>query len=199
MSQPFTLPDLPYSQDALAPTISSDTIGFHYGKHHAAYFNMLNKLVENTKFSEMKLEEVVKETFGNSETQKIFNNAGQAWNHILYWNQMKPGGESAPSGRLHTMIEESFGDFDSFKDQFVQQSVGVFGSGWCWLVQNDSSLEIMGTPNGENPLAHGKHALMGIDVWEHAYYLDYKNVRPDYVKAILDNSINWSFVSDKLK
>ena len=99
----------------------------------------------------------------------------------------------------HAMIEESFGDFDSFKDQFVQQSIGVFGSGWCWLVQNDSSLEILGTPNGENPLAHGKHALMGIDVWEHAYYLDYKNVRPDYVKAILNNSINWSFVSDQLK
>ena len=159
---------------------------------------MLNTSAEGTKYNDMSLEDVVVESFKDKE-QKIFNNAGQAWNHILYWDQMKPGGETAPSGRLHTMIESSFGDFDSFKDQFVQQSVGVFGSGWCWLVQNDSSFEIMGTPNGENPLAHGKHALMGIDVWEHAYYLDYKNVRPDYVKAILDNSINWSFVSDKLK
>tara|TARA_A100001011_G_scaffold96429_1_gene101439 strand:- start:12726 stop:13325 length:600 start_codon:yes stop_codon:yes gene_type:complete len=198
MSQPFTLPDLPYSQDALAPTISSDTIGFHYGKHHAAYFNMLNKLVENTKFSEMKLEEVVKETFGNSETQKIFNNAGQAWNHILYWNQMKPGGSNKPSGRLLSMIEESFESFEKFKEQFVASSVGVFGSGWCWLVQNDTNLEILGTPNAENPLCHNKNALMGIDVWEHAYYLDYQNVRPNHVKAVLDNIINWDFVSDRL-
>ncbi len=193
----FNLPPLPYGENDLSPIISSDTIQLHYGKHHQAYFNMLNTLAEGTKYNDMSLEDVVVESFKDKE-QKIFNNAGQAWNHILYWDQMKPGGETAPSGRLHTMIENSFGDIDSFKDQFVQQSVGVFGSGWCWLVQNDSSLEIMGTPNGENPLAHGKHALMGIDVWEHAYYLDYKNVRPDYVKAILDNSINWSFVSDQL-
>ena len=194
----FNLPPLPFGENELSPVISSDTIQLHYGKHHLAYFNMLNTLAEGTNYNDMSLEEVVVESFKNKD-QKIFNNAGQAWNHILYWDQMKPGGESAPSGKLHAMIEESFGDFDSFKDQFVQQSIGVFGSGWCWLVQNDSSLEILGTPNGENPLAHGNHALMGIDVWEHAYYLDYKNVRPDYVKAILDNSINWSFVSNQLK
>ena len=184
----FNLPALPFGENDLSPVISADTVQLHYGKHHQAYFNMLNTLSEGTKYNDMSLEDVVVESFKDKE-QKIFNNAGQAWNHILYWEQMTPGGESAPSGKLHSMIEESFGDFDTFKDQFVQQSVGVFGSGWCWLIQSDSSLEIMGTPNGENPLAHGKHALMGIDVWEHAYYLDYKNVRPDYVKAILDNSI----------
>ena len=124
----FNLPPLPYGENDLSPIISSDTIQLHYGKHHQAYFNMLNTLAEGTKYSEMSLENVVVESFKDKE-QKIFNNAGQAWNHILYWNQMKPGGESSPSGRLHTMIEDSFGDFDSFKEQFVQQSVGVFGSG----------------------------------------------------------------------
>ena len=194
----FNLPVLPFGESDLSPIISSDTIQLHYGKHHQAYFNMLNTLAENTKYNEMSLEDVVVHSFKDGE-QKIFNNASQAWNHILYWNQMKPGGESTPIGKLHSMIEESFGDFDSFKNKFTQSSVGVFGSGWCWLVQNDNKLEILGLPNGENPMAHGKHALMGIDVWEHAYYLDYKNVRPDYVKALLNNSINWSFVSDQLR
>lgn len=194
----FNLPVLPFGESDLSPIISSDTIQLHYGKHHQAYFNMLNTLAENTKYNEMSLEDVVVHSFKDGE-QKIFNNASQAWNHILYWNQMKPGGESTPIGKLHSMIEESFDDFDSFKNKFTQSSVGVFGSGWCWLVQNDNKLEILGLPNGENPMAHGKHALMGIDVWEHAYYLDYKNVRPDYVKALLNNSINWSFVSDQLR
>ena len=156
----FNLPPLPFGENDLSPVISSDTIQLHYGKHHQAYFNMLNTLAEGTKYNDMSLEDVVVESFKDKE-QKIFNNAGQAWNHILYWDQMKPGGETAPSGRLHTMIEKSFGDFDSFKDQFVQQSVGVFGSGWCWLVQNDSSLEIMGTPNGENPLSAWKTCFDG--------------------------------------
>ena len=191
------LPALPYAMDALAPHISAETLEFHYGKHHQAYFNMLNTLAEGTKYNELSLENVVVESFKDKE-QKIFNNAGQAWNHILYWDQMKPGGESSPSGRLHTMIKDSFEDFDSFKEQFVQQSVGVFGSGWCWLVQNDSSLEILGTPNGENPLAHGKHALMGIDVWEHAYYLNYQNRRPDYINAFF-TVVNWKEVSRRFE
>ncbi|RPF74368.1 MAG: superoxide dismutase [Rickettsiales bacterium TMED289] len=194
----FSLPALPFGESDLSPTISSDTIQLHYGKHHQAYFNMLNTLAENTKYNEMSLEEVVVHSFKDGE-QKIFNNASQAWNHILYWDQMKPGGSNIPEGQLHTMIEESFGNFDLFKDKFIKTSVGVFGSGWCWLVQNESKLEILGLPNGENPMAHGKHAIMGIDVWEHAYYLDYKNVRPNYVKALLENSINWSFVQDQLK
>jgi len=194
----FNLPELPYGENDLSPVISSDTIQLHYGKHHQAYFNMLNNLAEGTKYNDMSLEDVVVHSFNDKE-QKIFNNAGQAWNHIIYWEQMKPGGENNPSGKLHSMIEDAFGGFDSFKDQFIQQSVGVFGSGWCWLVQNNDKLEIMGLPNAENPLAHGKNTLMGIDVWEHAYYLDYKNVRPDYVKALLEKSINWSFVADQLK
>ena len=159
---------------------------------------MLNNLVKDTKFAEMELEQVVKESFGNSESQKIFNNAGQAWNHILYWNQMTPGGSKNPSGNLLSMIEENFETFDRFKEDFVVASVGVFGSGWCWLVQNNNKLEILGTPNAENPLCHNKNALLGLDVWEHAYYLDYQNVRPNHVKAVLDNIINWDFVADRL-
>ena len=189
MSQPFSLPDLPFDENALAPTISAQTVGLHYGKHHAAYLNMLNTLSEGTDFADMELENVVKGSFGNTDTQKVFNNAGQAWNHILYWNQMQPGGSDEPTGRLASMIDGAFGDMDSFKDQFTTAAVGVFGSGWCWLVEEDGGLAIMGTPNAENPLAHGKHALMGVDVWEHAYYLDYQNLRADHVKAVLNNLI----------
>ena len=198
MSQPFSLPELPFDENALAPTISAQTVGLHYGKHHRAYFNMLNTLSEGTDFADMELENVVKGSFGNADTQKVFNNAGQAWNHILYWNQMQPGGADEPTGRLASMIDGAFGDMDSFKDQFTTAAVGVFGSGWCWLVEEDGSLAIMGTPNAENPLAHGKHALMGVDVWEHAYYLDYQNLRADHVKAVLNNLINWDFVADRL-
>ncbi len=198
MSQPFTLPDLPYDENALAPTISAQTVGLHHGKHHAAYFNMLNTLSEGTQFADMALEDVVTGSFGNAETQKIFNNAGQAWNHILYWNQMQPGGAGAPSGTLAAKMDDAFGGLDSFKEQFTAAAVGVFGSGWCWLVEENGSLVILGTPNAENPLAHGKHALLGIDVWEHAYYLDYQNLRADHVKAVLDNLINWDFVADRL-
>ena len=198
MSQPFSLPELPYGEDALEPTISSQTVWLHYGKHHAAYFNMLNTLSEGTDFADMALEDVVTGSFGNADTQKIFNNAGQAWNHILYWNQMQPGGSRTPSGRLASMMDEAFGGLDSFKEQFTTAAVGVFGSGWCWLLEEEGDLTIMGTPNAEHPLARGKHALMGVDVWEHAYYLDYKNVRPDHVRAVLDNLINWDFVADRM-
>ena len=198
MSQPFSLPELPFDENALSPTISAQTVRLHYGKHHAAYFNMLNTLSEGTNFADMQLENVVKGSFGNADTQKVFNNAGQAWNHILYWNQMQPGGADEPTGRLASMIDGAFGDMDSFKDQFTTAAVGVFGSGWCWLVEEDGGLAIMGTPNAENPLAHGKHALMGVDVWEHAYYLDYQNLRADHVKAVLNNLINWDFVADRL-
>ncbi len=198
MSQPFTLPALPFDENALAPTISAQTVGLHHGKHHAAYFNMLNTLSEGTEFADMALEDVVTGSFGNAEMQKIFNNAGQAWNHILYWNQMQPGGADAPSGELASKINDAFGGLDSFKEQFTAAAVGVFGSGWFWLVEENGGLTIMGTPNAENPLAHGKHALLGIDVWEHAYYLDYQNLRADYVKAVLDNLINWDFVADRL-
>ncbi len=196
-SQKFVLPALPYGAADLAPTISSDTVDLHYGKHHQAYFNMLNNFADGTKFMDMELDQVVVESFQDGH-KKVFNNAGQAWNHILYWEQMAPGGSNAPQGKLLEKINEAFGDLDTFKADFVQQAVGVFGSGWAWLVEKDGKLELRGLPNAENPLAHGEHALMGIDVWEHAYYLDYKNVRPDYVKAVLDNLINWDFVADRL-
>ena len=196
-SQKFVLPALPYGAADLAPTISSDTVDLHYGKHHQAYFNMLNKFADGTKFMDMELDQVVVESFQDGH-KKVFNNAGQAWNHILYWEQMAPGGSNSPQGKLSEKINEAFGDFDTFKTDFTQQAVGVFGSGWAWLVEKDGKLELRGLPNAENPLAHGEHALMGIDVWEHAYYLDYKNVRPDYVKAVLDNLINWDFVADRL-
>ncbi|MEE2877085.1 MAG: superoxide dismutase [Candidatus Neomarinimicrobiota bacterium] len=198
MSQPFTLPDLPFDENALMPTISAQTVGLHYGKHHAAYFNMLNTLSEGTQFANMSLEDVVTGSFGNPDTQKIFNNAGQAWNHILYWNQMQPGGADVPSGELASKMDDAFDGLDSFKEQFTASAVGVFGSGWCWLVEEKGRLAIMGTPNAENPLVHGKNALLGIDVWEHAYYLDYQNLRADHVKAVLDNLINWDFVADRL-
>ena len=199
MSHPFKLPDLPYNENALEPIISAKTVSFHYGKHHATYFSMLNNLTEGTEFSDMPLEEVVKSSYGDKNTQKIFNNAGQAWNHILYWNQMQPGGSQIPSGNLASLINDSFENFENFKKDFVASSLGVFGSGWCWLVQKDDGLSIMGTPNAENPLAYGENTLLGIDVWEHAYYLDYQNLRADHVKAILDNLINWDFVSERLK
>lgn len=197
-SKPFELPRLPFEENALEPTISSKTVGLHYGKHHAAYFNNLNNLAEGTEFADMSLEDVVQKSFGRSEHQKIFNNAGQAWNHIIYWEEMKPGGSRAPSGQLLEQIEGSFGGFDQFKDQFVQTALGVFGSGWTWLVGEDGSLKITGTPNAENPLAEGERTLMGIDVWEHAYYLDYQNRRGDHVQAVLDNLINWDYVADRL-
>ena len=160
--------------------------------------NMLNNFADGTKFMDMELDEVVVESYKEGNV-KVFNNAGQAWNHILYWEQMAPGGSNAPQGKLLEKIDEAFGDFDTFKTDFTQQAVGVFGSGWAWLIEKDGKLEMRGLPNAENPLAHGEHALMGIDVWEHAYYLDYKNVRPDYVKAVLDNLINWDYVSDRLQ
>ena len=199
MSQPFILPDLPYNENVLEHTISARTVGLHYGKHHAAYFNMLNNLSEGTEFADMSLEDVVKSSYGNPDTQKIFNNAGQAWNHILYWNQMQPGGSHAPSGNLGSLLETSFGDFENFKKEFITSSLGVFGSGWCWLIEEDGFLSIMGTSNAESPFARGIHTLLGIDVWEHAYYLDYQNLRADHVKAVLENLINWDYVSERLK
>ncbi|MEE9166090.1 MAG: superoxide dismutase [Candidatus Neomarinimicrobiota bacterium] len=195
---PFQLPQLPFEENALQPAISSQTVQLHYGKHHAAYFNNLNRLVEGTEFADMPLEEVVRRSFGNSDRQALFNNAGQAWNHIVYWEEMKPGGSPKPSGRLMQGIEESFGGFDQFKSQFVTTAVGVFGSGWAWLVEKNGSLAITGTPNAESPFAGGQKTLMGIDVWEHAYYLDYQNRRGDHVAAVLDNLINWDYVADRL-
>lgn len=197
-ARPFVLPSLPFEVNALEPTISSRTVQLHYGKHHAAYFNTLNTLVEGTDFADMNLEEVVFKSFGTPDRQKLFNNAGQAWNHVIYWEEMKPGERRTPSGRLAEMIDRDFGGFDQFKDSFVQTAVAVFGSGWAWLIDEDGSLKITGTPNAENPIPRAQKTLMGIDVWEHAYYLDYQNRRADHVRAVLDNLINWDYVADRL-
>ena len=196
MADAFTLPALPYAQDALAPIIGSQTVALHHGKHHKTYFDKMNPIVAGTDYADMALEDVMVAAFNKGE-QALVNNAGQAWNHILYWNQFTPGGANAPTGALAAAIDETFGGFDALKEQFVAAGAGVFGSGWAWLTLDDGKLGLMGTPGGENPLMHGKQALIGIDVWEHAYYLDYQNRRPDHVKDVLDKLVNWSWVSEQ--
>jgi superoxide dismutase, Fe-Mn family len=173
-------------------------VGLHYGKHHASYFTMLNTLTRGTPFADMSLEQVVVAS-ATPEHRKIFNQAGQAWNHIVYWEQMRPGGAKAPGGRLAQMIERDLGGVAKMKEDFVKGATSdVFGSGWYWLAMDGDKLVLTGTSNGDNPLAHGMRTLMGVDVWEHAYYLDYQNRRADHVKAVLDNLINWDYVAERM-
>ena len=187
------LPPLPYSNDALAPHISPETIEFHYGKHHKAYVDKLNGLIPGTEFEKMTLEEIVKKSSGG-----IFNNAAQIWNHTFYWNCLTPKGGGAPSGNLASEINKSFGSFDKFKEQFSQAALNQFGSGWAWLVKDSSgSLKIYSTSNAECPLTKGDKPLLTCDVWEHAYYIDYRNARPKYVETFF-NLINWDFVSQQM-
>jgi superoxide dismutase, Fe-Mn family len=190
----FTLPELPYSKDALAPTISVETLEFHYGKHHQAYVTNLNKLVEGTPYATMTLEEIIKKADGG-----IFNNAAQVWNHTFYWNCMKPNGGGEPTGKLAELITKSFGDFAKFKEKFTTAAQTQFGSGWAWLVQNaDGSLAVEKTSNAENPMTKNQTPLMTCDVWEHAYYIDYRNARPVYVENFW-KLVNWDFISKNLK
>ena len=198
MADAFTLPALPYAEEALAPVIGAQTVGLHHGKHHKTYFDKMNPIVAGTAYADMALADVMVAAHEKGE-QALVNNAGQAWNHILYWDQFTPGGAKAPVGKLADAIDESFGGFDAFKEQFVATAAGVFGSGWAWLANDGGSLCLMGTPGGENPLMHGKSALVGIDVWEHAYYLDYQNRRPDHVKDVLDKLVNWSWVCEQFE
>lgn len=199
-SAAFTLPALPYAQDALEPYVSARTMGFHYGKHHQAYVDTLNKLVAGTPLAAgQTLEKVVLESAGVTEKAAIFNNAAQAWNHSFFWNCMKPGGGGRPDGRLMELIEKSFGGFDQFKDAFLTAAVGQFGSGWVWLVQDGDALKIVKTSNADTPIAHGQTVLLTCDVWEHAYYLDYQNRRKDFVQAFLDHLANWGFAASQLK
>ena len=198
MAAPFTLPALPYDDTALAPVIGQQTVQLHHGKHHQTYFDKLNPLVEGTAMAEMSLEDVIRHSAGKADMAGVFNNAGQAWNHILYWDQFSSAGARTPSGKLAEMIERDFGSFEELKSALVATGAGVFGSGWAWLALDGDKLVTMGTGGGDNPLAHGKAALCGIDVWEHAYYLDYQNRRPDHIKAVLDELVNWSFVGEKL-
>jgi Fe-Mn family superoxide dismutase len=186
------LPPLPYAQDALAPTISAETLEYHYGKHHKAYVDNLNKLIPGTEFENLSLEEIIKKASGG-----IFNNAAQVWNHTFYWNCMTPDSKKEPSAKLGKAITDKFGSFDDFKKLFSQTAISQFGSGWGWLVKNpDGSLDIMSTSNAGTPMTEGKTALLTCDVWEHAYYIDYRNARPTYVDKFWD-LVNWDFVEKK--
>jgi len=190
----FELPQLPYSRDALAPHISSETLDFHDGKHHAAYVTNLNNLVKGTEFEKSTLEEIICKAQGG-----IFNNAAQVWNHTFYWNSLSPNGGGAPTGAVEQAITKAFGSFASFKEEFTKQATTLFGSGWCWLVRNpDGKLAIEQSSNAGNPLTAGKKPLLTCDVWEHAYYVDYRNARPKYVEAFW-NLVNWDFLAKNLK
>ena len=185
-----TLPALPYAMDALAPTISAETLEFHYGKHHKAYVDNLNNLIKGTEFENASLEEIVKKSSGG-----IFNNAAQVWNHTFYWNSMKPNGGGAPTGALADAINAKWGSFDAFKEAFSKCAVTTFGSGWAWLVKTPSGeLDLVSTSNAATPLTTDNKALLTCDVWEHAYYLDYRNARPKYVESFW-NLVNWDFVA----
>jgi Fe-Mn family superoxide dismutase len=192
------LPALPYSLDALEPHISRSTLEFHHGKHHAAYVTNLNNLVAGTDLEGKSLEDTIHAVAGDAAKAGVFNNAAQVWNHTFYWQGMKPGGGGAPSGDLATKIEADFGSFDAFKEQFKTAGATQFGSGWAWLVLENGSLKITKTGNADLPLAHGQKALLTMDVWEHAYYLDYQNRRPDYISTFLDKLVNWDFVAANL-
>lgn len=184
------LPDLAYEKGALEPHISAETLDYHYGKHHQTYVTNLNNLIKGTEFEDSSLEDIVKKASGG-----LFNNAAQVWNHTFYWNCLSPNGGGAPSGALAEAINQSFGSVDEFKTKFSQTAITTFGSGWAWLVKNaDGSLALAGTSNAGTPLTDGKTPLLTCDVWEHAYYIDYRNARPKYVESFW-NIVNWDFVS----
>ncbi|MDE3015981.1 MAG: superoxide dismutase [Pseudomonadota bacterium] len=194
----FTLPPLPYAQDALAPYITANTLSFHYGKHHQAYVDNLNKLLGDSKLGNESLENVIKKSAKDPATMGVFNNAAQVWNHTFYWNSMKPGGGGAPKGEIAKRIDADFGGYDKFKEEFKQAGATQFGSGWAWLVLDGGKLKVTKTGNADLPLAHGQKALITMDVWEHAYYLDYQNRRPDYISTFLDKLVNWDFAEANL-
>jgi len=189
-SPSFTLPPLPYADTALEPVISAKTISFHYGKHHKAYVDKLNELAAGTEYADMPLEEVVKKSSG-----PVFNNAGQIWNHTFFWNSLSPSG-GQPSGALAAAIDSDLGGLEKFKKDFAAAGIAQFGSGWAWLVLDGGKLKIEKTPNAETPLTAGKTCILTIDVWEHAYYLDYQNRRPDYLNTVIDKLLNWNFAAE---
>lgn len=191
----INLPVLPYEKNTLAPYISQQTIEYHYGKHHNAYVTNTNKLIEGTDLSNQDLENIIKKTSKDTSMSSIFNNAAQVWNHSFYWACMKPGGGGPPSGAIAERIASDFGSYEKFAEQFKNAGITQFGSGWAWLILKDNHLEIMKTSNADTPLAHGLKPLLTIDVWEHAYYLDYQNRRPDYLVSFLEHLINWDFVN----
>jgi Fe-Mn family superoxide dismutase len=185
------LPALPYAMDALAPHISKETFEFHYGKHHQAYVTNLNNLIKGTEFENASLEDIIKKSSGG-----IFNNSAQVWNHTFFWSSMKPGGGGKPAGALAAAIDKKWGGFDAFKEAFTKSAVGNFGSGWTWLVKKpDGSVDIVNTSNAGTPLTTADKALLTIDVWEHAYYIDYRNARPKFVETFLTSLANWDFAA----
>ncbi|MGB5104209.1 MAG: superoxide dismutase [Steroidobacteraceae bacterium] len=198
MSHHIELPALPYAQDALAPVVSAQTLSFHYGKHHKTYVDNLNKLVAGTELAEATLEQVITAVAGKADKAGVFNNAAQTWNHTFFWNSMKPGGGGAPTGAVAKAIDAAFGSIESFRKEFANAAVTQFGSGWAWLVADKGALRIVKTANADTPLTMGVTPILTIDVWEHAYYLDYQNRRADFVAAVIDKLLNWDFANANL-
>jgi len=194
----ITLPQLPFENDALAPYISANTLDFHYGKHHKAYVDNLNKLIEGTDLASKSLEEIIKIAAKDSSKAGVFNNAAQVWNHSFYWQCLKKAGGGAPTGAVGEKIKATWGNLEKFADELKNAGITQFGSGWAWLISEGNELKITKTANADTPIAHGQKPLLTIDVWEHAYYLDYQNRRPDYISAVIQNLINWDFVNANL-
>lgn len=190
----FTLPDLPYAHDALQPFMSKETLEYHHDKHHLAYVNNGNNAIKGTEFEGKSLEEIVKASHGKNPA--VFNNAGQHYNHLHFWKWMKPNGGGKIPGALEKAIVESFGSVEKMKEDFVAVGVGQFGSGWAWLEVKGGKIAVSKTPNGESPLVNGASPILGCDVWEHSYYIDYRNRRPDYLKAFLESLVNWEYVAE---
>jgi len=198
MADAVSLPPLPYPEDALAPVISANTLQFHHGKHHKAYLDNLNKLVAGTEYESASLEKIITDTSGKADKSPIFNNAAQTWNHTFFWNSLRaPGGGSAPRA-IEKLLDDSFGGLAQFREKFAQAAVDQFGSGWAWLVARGGKLEVIATSNAQTPITMGATPLLTIDVWEHAYYLDYENRRPEFVKAVIDKLLNWEFAARQL-
>ena len=196
----ITLPDLPYAKDALVPHISAETLEFHHDKHHNAYVVKLNELIAGTDLAGQDIEDIIKATANDASKVGIFNQAAQVWNHTFYWNCMTPNGGGAPTGAVAEKITAAFGSYEKFAEEFTNAALTQFGSGWAWLVADEvnGNLSIMKTANADLPMAHGKVAVLTVDVWEHAYYIDYRNLRPKYVKTFLDSLVNWEYVNAKL-
>ncbi len=193
-----TLPELPYAKDALTPVISVETIEYHYGKHHQAYVNNLNGLIGGTKYEALSLEDTVKQSFGQMSEKPVFNNSAQVWNHTFYWNSLAPKAGGAPTGAIAAAIDTSFGSFTDFKEKFSKAAAGQFGSGWAWVVKGaDGALTIETTANADTPFASGKTCVLTIDVWEHAYYVDFRNARPKYIEEYW-KLVNWDFANKNL-
>jgi Fe-Mn family superoxide dismutase len=199
IASPHVLSSLPYADNALDPIVSANTIGFHYGKHHKAYVDNLNKLVSGTEFADLPLETIITKTAGKADKSAIFNNAAQIWNHTFYWHSLRPKGGGEPPAVLKQKIEASFGTLDASKKELATAAMTQFGSGWAWLVLDGDKLKVVKTGNADVPMTTGMKPLLTIDVWEHAYYLDYQNRRADYVNAVLDKLINWDFAAENLR